>query len=75
MKFEVCEMYEKNILSKILYEQDMSYRDLSKLSGVSKSAIQQSANFEADPKQSTMICIARALGMNVIDIFNLEWRK
>lgn len=68
-------MYEKNILSKILYERHMSYRDLSKLSGISKSAIQQIATFEVDPKQSTMTCIARALNMNVVDIFNLEWRK
>lgn len=68
-------MHEKNILSEILYEKNMTYRDLSRLSGVSKSTINRIANFETDPTQSTMISIARALNMNVVDIFNLEWRK
>ena len=53
----------------------MTYRKLSKISGVSRSAINKIANFETDPKQSTMISIARALKMDVTDVFNLDWRK
>jgi transcriptional regulator with XRE-family HTH domain len=53
----------------------MSYRDLSRLSGVSKTAINKIANFESDPKQSTMVAIARALDMDVTEIFNLDWRR
>ena len=68
-------MHEKNILNEILYKKNMSYRYLEQLSGVSKSTINRIANFETDPTQSTMIAIARALNMNVTDIFNLEWRK
>jgi len=68
-------MYEKNRLYDILKRKHMSCRDLSRLSGVSKSAINKIENFEADPKQSTMIAIARALSMEVVDIFNFDWRK
>lgn len=68
-------MYPSNILSEILYKKRMSYRDLSRLSGVSKTAINKIANFESDPKQSTMVAIARALDMDVTEIFNLDWRR
>lgn len=64
----------KNRLSEVLYEKGLTYRQISKKSGVSKSAINKIANFESDPKQSTMISIARALNMEVTDIFNFNWR-
>lgn len=68
-------MNKNNILSEILYKKHMSYRDLSRLSGVSKSAIDKIVKCEADPKQTTMVAIARALDMDVKEIFNLDWRK
>ena len=64
-----------NNLSKILYQNKMTYRKLSRLSGISKTSLNDIANFREDPKQSTMIAIARALNMEVVDIFNFEWRK
>ena len=64
-----------NNLSKILYQNKMTYRKLSRLSGISKTSLNDIANFREDPKQSTMIAIARALNMEVVDIFNLEWRE
>lgn len=63
-----------NNLSKILYQNKMTYRKLSRLSGISKTSLNDIANFREDPKQSTMIAIARALNMEVTDIFNLDWR-
>ncbi len=68
-------MYEKNILSKLLYEKDMTYKQLHKLSGISISTLNYIANQITDPRQSTMIAIARALNMEVSEIFNLNWRK
>ena len=47
----------------------MTYRKLSRLSGISKTSLNDIANFREDPKQSTMIAIARALNMDVVDIF------
>ena len=48
----------------------MTYRKLSRLSGISKTSLNDIANFREDPKQSTMIAIARALNMEVVDIFD-----
>ena len=39
-------MYEQNRLSEILYKKGLTYRKLSKISGVSRSAINKIANFE-----------------------------
>ena len=64
-----------NNLSKILYQNKMTYRKLSRLSGISKTSLNDIANFREDPKQSTMIAIARGLNMEVVDIFDLEWRE
>ena len=63
------------ILSQIMYENNITYRELSKLSGISISALNNIANFEKEPRQSTMIAIARALDMDVVEIFNLDWRN
>lgn len=68
-------MYEKNKLYDVLLKKHMSCRDLARLSGISKSEINKIENFESDPRQSTMIAIARALNMEVVDIFNFDWRK
>lgn len=68
-------MYKKNVISKILYQNNMSYRELSRLSGISLSSLNDIANFKKEPKQSTMISIARALNMEVSEIFDLNWRK
>lgn len=69
-------MYENdNILSQILVKRFMSCRDFSKLCGISKSTLYRICDHEADPTQSTMIAIARALNMDVTEIFNLDWRK
>lgn len=68
-------MYDKNVLSSIMYSRKMTYRELYRLSGISISALNNIANYRTDPKQSTMIAIAHALNMNVVDVFNLDWRN
>ena len=68
-------MNNSNILSQIMYENNITYRELSKLSGISISALNNIANFEKEPRQSTMIAIARALDMDVVEIFDLNWRN
>ena len=68
-------MHEENMLFQILYEKELTYKELSRLSGISESTLNRIANYTTDPKQSTMIAIARALNMDVTDIFNLDWRN
>ena len=67
-------MHEENMLFQILYEKELTYKELSRLSGISESTLNRIDNYATDPKQSTMIAIARALNMDVTDIFNLDWR-
>ncbi len=68
-------MYGKNSLLKLLSEKSLTYKQLSRKSGISVSSLYYIANQVTDPRQSTMIAIARALDMEVADIFNLDWRK
>ena len=68
-------MHEENMLFQILYEKELTYKELSRLSGISESTLNRIANYATDPKQSTMIAIARALNMDVSDILNLDWRN
>lgn len=63
----------KNQLQEIMEKENLSYGDLSKITGVSKSTLYRIANFTQSPTQETMICIARGLGMKVVDIFNLDY--
>lgn len=62
----------KNKLLEIMDEKNITYRDLFVRSGIAVSTLNYIANGKTDPKQSTMIAIAKALDMEVIDIFDLE---
>ena len=62
----------KNKLLKIMNEKNITYRDLFIRSGISISSLNYIANGKTDPKQSTMIAIAKALDMEVTEVFDLE---
>lgn len=66
-------MKGKNCLQTTMEQKRISYRKLSKLSGVSVGQLYNIANFYSDPTQSTMVAIARGLKMKVSDIFNLDY--
>lgn len=68
-------MKDPNRLFKIMAERNLSQQQLQRMSGVSKTAIGKIANFEADPRQTTMIALARALKLDVSEVFNLNWRR
>lgn len=63
----------KNNLQEIMNRKNLSYGDLSKLSGISKSTIYRIAVFEQSPTQDMMISIAKGLKMNVIEVFNFNY--
>lgn len=68
-------MANENRLQEIMYERKLTYRQLSRMSGVSIASLFDIANFRADPKCSTMVAISHALKLPVSEVFNLEWRK
>lgn len=64
-----------NNIYKLRTEKKMSQRDLAKKSGLSRSTIADIENGNEDPRQSTMIAIAKALNLSVTEVFNLDWKK
>lgn len=68
-------MKDDNCLQTIMKDRDLNYRKLARMTGISKSALQEIATFEQSPTQKVMITIARGLRMDVVEVFNLEWRK
>lgn len=62
-----------NHIQKIMYEKRLTYRQLSFLTGVSKSALQKIANGENSPTQKIMVQIAKGLNMKVQDLFDLDY--
>lgn len=63
----------KNNLQEIMNHKNLSYGDLSKLTGISKSTLFRISNFEQSPTQDMMNSIAKGLKMNVTDIFNFNY--
>ena len=68
-------MPELNWLQQIIFDRNISFRDLERKSGISHSQILKIANFQTIPTQTTIIAIARGLKMDVDQIFNLNWME
>lgn len=64
-----------NKIHEIRWDLGISIMELSKKSGISKSAIHRIENGLVVPNQVQMIAIAKSFKMNVADVFDLEWRK
>lgn len=71
----VMVMEISNNIQKLRWEKGMSQRDLASKSGLSRSTIADIENGIEEPKQSSMIAIARALNLPVGEVFDLEWRN
>lgn len=64
-----------NNLQEIMSAKHITYRELSLLTGISKSNLHKIANFTHSPTQNTMIAIAKGLNMCVCDIFDFDEGK
>lgn len=63
----------QNNLKAIMWKINISYEQLAKKTGVSKSTLHRIANYTQSPTQDMMIRIAKGLNMKVIDVFNLDY--
>lgn len=68
-------MENDNCLQTLMKNRNLSYEKLAKMTGISSSTLQRIATFEQSPTQKVMIAIARGLRMDVVEVFNLDWRK
>ena len=62
----------KILLSKILYQKNLSVRQLSIMSGVPKSTIQECMNENSNPKIKTLEKLAIGLKCRITDLFDSE---
>jgi len=62
----------KILLSKIMYERNLSVRQLSIMSGVPKSTIQEDMNEDSNPKIKTLEQLAKGLNCRISDLFESD---
>lgn len=58
------------LLANIMYEKNLSIRQASLMSGVSKSSIQECMNENSNPKIQTLEKLAKGLKCHITDLFD-----
>lgn len=58
------------LLANIMYEKNLSIRQVSLMSGVSKSSIQECMNENSNPKIQTLEKLAKGLKCHITDLFD-----
>ena len=64
----------KILLSKIMYEKNLSVRQVSIMTGVSKSAVNKIMNDEVSPTLDTLERLARGLKIHISDLYESTYK-
>lgn len=64
----------KILLSKIVYEKNLSIRQLSIMSGVPKSTIQEYMNEDSNPKIKALEQLAKGLHCRISDLYESPFK-
>lgn len=64
----------KILLSQIMYERNISDRQLERMSDVSKSTVHRIANEETSPTLETLEKLAIALHVRISDLFESDYK-
>lgn len=64
----------KILLSKIMYEKNLSVRQVSIMTGVSKSAVNKIMNGEVSPTLDTLERLARGLKIHISDLYESPYK-
>ena len=64
----------KILLSKIMYEKNLTVRQVSLMTGVSKSAISKIMNGQASPTLDTLERIAKGLKIHISDLYESPYK-
>lgn len=67
-------MYMKILLDKIMYEKSLSVRQVSALTGISKSTINRIANHEISPTADTLELLAKGLKVKISDLMESYYK-
>ena len=64
----------KILLANIMYSKNISVRQLSIMTGISKSTIDNIMNERYSPTMDNMEKLARALGVKISDLYESEYK-
>ncbi len=64
----------KILLDKIMYEKDISSRQLSAVTGISKSTINRIASGVVSPTVDTMELLAKGLKVRISDLYESDFK-
>lgn len=62
------------LLSKIMYERNLSVRQVEQMTGVSKSTIDRIVNESVSPTLDTLEAIAKGLNVKITDLFDSPYK-
>lgn len=68
------EMAMKILLDKIMIRKNLSIRQVSVLTGISKSSIQRIVNNEISPSADTLECLAKGLKIHISDLIESDYK-
>jgi transcriptional regulator with XRE-family HTH domain len=64
----------KILLSKIMYERNLSARQVAILSNITKSSVQKIMNEDSNPTIRTLEKLAAGLGCRITDLFESDFK-
>lgn len=64
----------KILLDKIMFEKNLSIRQVSKLTGISKSGVQKIMNESESPTMNTMEKLAAGLKINIESLYESDYK-
>ena len=64
----------KILIGEILYKRNISYKQLSIMTGIPKSSISDICNRISIPRLDTFVTIAKALNMRISDLFESDFK-
>lgn len=64
----------KILLKKVLEEKGLTYRQVEKITGISKSSVSELANGRIIPKLDTLELLAKKLDVKITDLFDSPYK-
>lgn len=67
-------IFMKILIGEILYKREISYKQLSIMTGIPKSSISDICNGISVPRLDTLEIIAKALNLQITDLFESDFK-
>lgn len=64
----------KVLLNNVMYEKNLSVRQVEIMTGVSRSTINRIMNDETSPTLATLECLARGLKIRISDLYDSPYK-